>query len=123
MWLSASNDLPQYCLQRNSGDAAQIFHDTAGWRNLETSMKCLEHMIIGTGHKFLPFINQVWREREKLNCSLFPFALSDLLLHLLPNPQDLLDLIFQALTHTNRFVRETGFSVCGALVSCGAEGE
>ncbi|KAG0725181.1 hypothetical protein GWK47_039084 [Chionoecetes opilio] len=78
--------------RRNSGDAAQIFHDTAGWRNLETSMKCLEHMITGTGHKFLPFINQ-----------------------------DLLDLIFQALTHTNRFVRETGFSVCGALVSCGAE--
>lgn len=78
--------------RRNSGDAAQIFHDTAGWRNLETSMKCLEHMIIGTGPKFLPFINQ-----------------------------DLLDLIFQALTHTNRFVRETGFSVCGALVSCGAE--
>lgn len=78
--------------RRNSGDAAKIFHDTAGWRNLETSMKCLEHMITGSGPKFLPYINQ-----------------------------DLLDLIFQALTHTNRFVRETGFSVCGALVSCGAE--
>ena len=51
--------------QRNSGDAAQIFHDTAGWRNLETSMKCLEHMITGTGHKFLPFINQVLRGRER----------------------------------------------------------
>ncbi|KAG7166267.1 putative HEAT-like repeat-containing protein [Homarus americanus] len=77
--------------RRNSGDAAQIFHDTAGWRNLETSMKCLEHMIAGAGLKFLAYIDQ-----------------------------DLLDLIFEALTHTNRFVRETGFNVCGALVSCGA---
>ncbi|KAG0724741.1 hypothetical protein GWK47_039991 [Chionoecetes opilio] len=50
--------------QRNSGDAAQIFHDTAGWRNLETSMKCLEHMITGTGHKFLPFINQDLLDRD-----------------------------------------------------------
>ncbi|KAK7067123.1 hypothetical protein SK128_006222 [Halocaridina rubra] len=77
--------------RRNSGDAAQIFHDTAGWRNLETTMKALEHMIIGSGLKFLPYIDQ-----------------------------DLLDLIFTTLTHTNRFVRETGFSVCGALVSCGS---
>ncbi|KAK4314086.1 hypothetical protein Pmani_014616 [Petrolisthes manimaculis] len=77
--------------RRNSGDAAQIFHDTAGWRNLETSMKCLEHMINGAAPKFLPYVDQ-----------------------------ELLDLIFKALTHTNRFVRETGFNVCGALVSCGA---
>lgn len=77
--------------RRNSGDAAQIFHDTAGWRNLETNMKCLEHMIAGAAARFLPYIDQ-----------------------------DLLDLIFKALTHTNRFVRETGFSVCAALVSCGA---
>ncbi|XP_069947030.1 uncharacterized protein [Cherax quadricarinatus] len=75
---------------RNSGDAAQIFHDTAGWRNLETSMKCLEHMIAGSGANFLPYIDQ-----------------------------DLLDLIFKALCHTNRFVRETGYNVCAALVSCG----
>ncbi|XP_045581052.1 uncharacterized protein [Procambarus clarkii] len=77
--------------RRNSADAAQIFHDTAGWRNLETSMKCLEHMIAGTGQNFIPYIDQ-----------------------------DLLTLIFKALSHTNRFVRETGFSVCAALVSCGA---
>lgn len=37
--------------------------------------------------------------------------------------KDLLDLIFTALTHTNRFVRETGFNVCAALVSCGGGGE
>ncbi|WAR18431.1 hypothetical protein MAR_000269 [Mya arenaria] len=33
--------------------------------------------------------------------------------------QDLLDLIFRALTHTNRFVRETGYYVCSSLVACG----
>ncbi|CAG2063838.1 unnamed protein product [Timema podura] len=33
--------------------------------------------------------------------------------------EDLLSLIFQTLTHTNRFVRETGYYVCSALVSCG----
>ncbi|XP_076055845.1 uncharacterized protein LOC143033974 isoform X2 [Oratosquilla oratoria] len=76
--------------KRNSGDASQIFHDTAGWRNLETSMKALEHMITGSTAKFLPYIDQ-----------------------------ELLDLIFVSLSHTNRFVRETGFNVCAALVSCG----
>lgn len=33
--------------------------------------------------------------------------------------QELLDLIFQALNHTNRFVRETGYQLCGSLVSIG----
>ncbi|MCL4127138.1 UNVERIFIED_CONTAM: hypothetical protein GTU68_045495, partial [Idotea baltica] len=79
----------------NSSSAAQIFHDTAGWRNLETSMKCLESMIKGCGDKFIPFIDQ-----------------------------ELLELLFTTLVHTNRFVRETGFTVCAALVSCGVtEGE
>jgi hypothetical protein len=32
---------------------------------------------------------------------------------------DLLKLIFTTLTHTNRFVRETGFYVCSSLVGCG----
>ena len=27
----------------------QVFHDTAGWKNLETSMKCLQHMVEGCG--------------------------------------------------------------------------
>ena len=35
--------------------------------------------------------------------------------------QDLLDLIFSTLKHTNRFVRETGFQVCGAIVGCAAD--
>ena len=33
--------------------------------------------------------------------------------------QELLDLIFIALDHTNRFVRETGYGVCGSIVGCG----
>ena len=33
--------------------------------------------------------------------------------------QDLLDLIFQALNHANRFVRETGYHVCASLVRLG----
>ena len=32
--------------------------------------------------------------------------------------QNLLDLIFITLVHTNRFVRETGYYVCASLVSC-----
>ncbi|XP_031559428.1 uncharacterized protein LOC116295668 [Actinia tenebrosa] len=71
-------------------DAAKIFHDTAGWKNLETSMRCLQSLIEGCGEAFNEHISQT-----------------------------LLDLIFQALSHTNRFVRETGYQVCGSLVSLG----
>ncbi|XP_033114382.1 uncharacterized protein LOC117114802 [Anneissia japonica] len=71
--------------------AEQIFHDTAGWKNLETWMKCLQCVVEGCGISFAPQIDQ-----------------------------NLLDLIFQALVHTNRFVRETGFQVCAAFVSCTA---
>ena len=69
---------------------SKIFHESAGWRFLETSMKCLRCMIEGCGKSFNEFINQ-----------------------------ELLDLLFSALTHTNRFVRETGFNVCSAIVTCG----
>ncbi|XP_071507896.1 uncharacterized protein [Diadema antillarum] len=72
-----------------SSVAEHIFHDTAGWNHLETWMRCLQSVIEGCGSQFLPFIDQ-----------------------------ELLDLIFQTLTHTNRFVRETGFYVCSSLVSC-----
>ena len=44
---------------QSTGNASQIFHDTAGWRNLETSMKALENMINGSASHFLPFIDQV----------------------------------------------------------------
>jgi hypothetical protein len=76
--------------RRNSAEAAQIFHDTAGWKNLETSLKCLQAMIDGCGASFQLFVDD-----------------------------ELLRLIFTTLTHTNRFVRETGFYVCSSLVGCG----
>ncbi|KAJ7369805.1 hypothetical protein OS493_036321 [Desmophyllum pertusum] len=71
-------------------DAAQIFHDTAGWKHLETSMRCLQSVIEGCGKSFNEHITQ-----------------------------NLLDLIFQALNHTNRFVRETGYQLCASLVRLG----
>ncbi|XP_067136446.1 uncharacterized protein [Centruroides vittatus] len=92
--LPDNNENERKCddLMKQTGrDASQIFHDTAGWKCLETSMKCLQAMIDGCGPSFQMWINQ-----------------------------ELLDLLFQALKHTNRFVRETGFYVLGSLVSCGS---
>ena len=70
----------------------QIVHDSAGWRHLETSMRCLQHVIEGCGSSFNRFITP-----------------------------ELLNLLFQALDHTNRFVRETGYQVFASLVSLGAK--
>lgn len=53
--------------------------------------RCLQSAINGCGRNFDPYIDP-----------------------------DLLELIFQTLNHTNRFVRETGYYVCGALVGCNA---
>ncbi|XP_013398368.1 uncharacterized protein LOC106164872 [Lingula anatina] len=78
--------------RQNSTDSAQIFHDTAGWKSLETWMKCLQCMLENCGYSFNPYIDQ-----------------------------ELLDLVFDTLNHTNRFVRETGYYVCGTLVSCGLD--
>jgi len=76
-------------LTRNqSWEASSIFHDTAGWKNLETSLSCLQRMVEGLGILASQFINE-----------------------------ELLQLIFICLTHTNRFVRETGFHVCTTFVS------
>ena len=53
-------------------------------------MYCLQEMVIGCGAEFLYHVDQ-----------------------------QILDLIRSALEHNNRFVRETGFDVCGSLVeSC-----
>uniref|UniRef100_T1JGS2 TOG domain-containing protein n=1 Tax=Strigamia maritima TaxID=126957 RepID=T1JGS2_STRMM len=70
-------------------DATQIFHDTAGWKFLETSMKALQSMVDGCGQQFEEFVTQ-----------------------------ELIDLIFESLSHANRFVRETGFGVLSSLI-CG----
>ena len=55
-------------------------------------LRALEHAVVGCGSAFEPFITF-----------------------------DLLQLIFTALGHTNRFVRETGFRVLAAIVKCPGE--
>ena len=72
----------------NGHSPESVFHDTAGWGNLETNMKALECIITNTGAEFDNCIDN-----------------------------ELLDLVFASLRHTNRFVRETGYMVCCALVS------
>lgn len=67
-----------------------IFHDTAGWRNLETSMNALEHMVVGCGSDFRPYLDEA-----------------------------LVELILTALRHTNRFVRETGFNTLTSFLKTG----
>ncbi|XP_065898567.1 uncharacterized protein [Dysidea avara] len=70
-------------------DVANIFHDTAGWKALESYMNALKYAAEGCGSKFHPHITQ-----------------------------DLLQLLFRTLSHTNRFVRETAFYVLAAIVLC-----
>lgn len=77
---SSSNPL------REKLNSEEIFHDTAGWKSLETWMRCLQCMVKG-----LPEVD---------------FELYEDL--------DFFDLLFEALRHTNRFVRETGYGLLGA---------
>ncbi|VEL11690.1 unnamed protein product [Protopolystoma xenopodis] len=72
------SDLPKEIKEKIS-----ILHDTAGWKHLETWMKCLQSLIAGLGP-----------ERFKQ----------------IQDPE-LLDIIFKAVAHTNRFVRETGYDL------------
>lgn len=53
-------------------------------------IRCLQSMVDGCGENFKQFITN-----------------------------DFLELLFSTLSHTNRFVRETGYYVLGSLVSCG----
>ena len=70
--------------------AENIFHDTAGWKNLETSMECLRRMVEGLGPKFAPFLDQA-----------------------------MIQLIQVSLGHTNRFVRETGYYTLTSFIQTG----
>ncbi|TPP56797.1 Armadillo type fold, partial [Fasciola gigantica] len=71
-----------------SRSSLSIFHDTAGWKHLETWMKCLQQMVINlTPEDFIQI------ERS-----------------------DILDLIFKAVQHVNRFVRETGYDVLATMI-------
>ena len=78
--------------QAISSDAANvltIFHDTAGWKALESYMTALKFAVEGCGIKFHPYVTK-----------------------------ELVELLFKTLSHTNRFVRETSFYVLAAIISC-----
>ncbi|KAM7535399.1 hypothetical protein Aperf_G00000091356 [Anoplocephala perfoliata] len=80
-----------------SKSSLTLFHDTAGWKNLETWMKCLHFCVCGLGS-----------ERFKTCCD-----------------PDILTIVFKAVNHTNRFVRETGYDVLGTIIQnqgCGGSG-
>lgn len=70
-------------------DAAGIFHDTAGWKALESYMNALKFAVEGCGTKFHPYVTK-----------------------------ELVELLFKTLGHTNRFVRETSFYVLAAIICC-----
>jgi hypothetical protein len=46
---SEAGDKPR---SRRFSEASEIFHETAGWRNLETSVKCLQAMVAGLNFCF-----------------------------------------------------------------------
>ncbi|VDL60833.1 unnamed protein product [Hymenolepis diminuta] len=80
-----------------SKSSLTLFHDTAGWKNLETWMKSLHYCVEGLG-----------AERFKTCCD-----------------PDIITIVFKAVNHTNRFVRETGYDVLGTIIQnqgCGGSG-
>lgn len=123
----------------------KIFHDTAGWKHLETWMKWVlfySHLISRsqfatesvslTVDTLTRVLTVHVRGDSKFLLPLWVhFSTGIFLCRCLQSVIDgcevnfnsqvdqmLLDLIFTALTHTNRFVRETGYQVCASLVSC-----
>ena len=72
-----------------SSDAVAIFHDTAGWKALESYMTALKFAVEGCGTRFHPYVTK-----------------------------ELVELLFKTLSHTNRFVRETSFYVLAAIICC-----
>ena len=79
------------------GSSQAIFHETAGWRNLETSVKCLQCIVEGCT---VDFASRVTQDPEILN------------------------LIFVTTEHTNRFVRETGYYTLASIIqSCTGSGD
>eukprot|EP00127_Corallochytrium_limacisporum_P001876 Clim_evm31s88 gene=Clim_evmTU31s88 len=62
------------------GSKAEVFHDTAGWASLETSVKTVHEFLKAQPDEFLPFFS----DRLKV-------------------------ILLKSLSHRNRFVRETGY--------------
>ena len=87
----ASENLPpelsSVTMNNATTSSQQIFHETAGWKHLETSMKCLQSIVHGCGPSFVENIDS-----------------------------DLLELIYMATRHTNRFVRETGYQTLASII-------
>ncbi|CAN8000002.1 unnamed protein product [Ixodes hexagonus] len=80
--------------EHDMSSAARVLLNTAGWRHLETNIKCLQSMVEGCGSGFGPLVNQ-----------------------------KILELLFRTAQHVSRFVRETTFYVVSSLVTCcGASG-
>ncbi|VDP35157.1 unnamed protein product [Schistosoma mattheei] len=82
-------NLAKECSTNLSSSSLSIFHDTAGWKNLETWMKCLQEMVSN-----LPSKDFIKVDRTII-----------------------LELIFKAVQHVNRFVRETGYDVLSTMIS------
>lgn len=75
--------------EQDMSSAARVLHNTAGWRHLETNIKCLQSMVEGCGSGFGPCVDQ-----------------------------RLLELLFKTAQHVSRFVRETTYYVVSSLVTC-----
>lgn len=88
---SGSEENPETELsdQREGASAAKVLRDTASWRILETSTKCLQAMVEGCGSSFTPCVDR-----------------------------PLIEMLLRTLRHVNRFVRETGFYLLSSLISC-----
>ncbi|XP_064483723.1 uncharacterized protein LOC135396603 [Ornithodoros turicata] len=76
-------------LQNEGRSAAKVLNDTAPWRFLETSLKCLQAIAGGCSSRFSPYIDK-------------PF----------------IDLLMPVLVHINRFVREAGFCLLSTVIGC-----
>ncbi|EDQ91390.1 uncharacterized protein MONBRDRAFT_23736 [Monosiga brevicollis MX1] len=71
----------------SESDSNDVFHESEGWKTLETGCKALRQIAEACGPAFAPYITS-----------------------------DLLELVFAAIAHTNRFVRETGYYLCNQFV-------
>eukprot|EP00123_Amoebidium_parasiticum_P008862 comp19068_c0_seq1/m.21543 comp19068_c0_seq1/g.21543 ORF comp19068_c0_seq1/g.21543 comp19068_c0_seq1/m.21543 type:complete len:696 (-) comp19068_c0_seq1:466-2553(-) len=71
------------------GNVDHLFHDTAGWKSLETNFRCLQQVMEACEGGFSEYLSP-----------------------------DFLQLVYTAVKHKNRFVRGTGFEICGLVVDC-----
>eukprot|EP00050_Salpingoeca_kvevrii_P013114 m.26834 g.26834 ORF g.26834 m.26834 type:complete len:692 (-) comp4672_c0_seq1:180-2255(-) len=70
------------------GKQSPLLHESAGWKTLESGCKALLEVVKATTNDFAPYLTH-----------------------------HLLDLLFESLKHTNRFVRETSYLVCAELTT------